>query len=204
MEMKFFYMWYTRQETATKEIVKQLIQSGQLEITMGGWSATDEACPNYEDIINNMYIGHGFLKREFGISPKIAWMIDSFGHTQANAALFSDMGFEALFMGRVDYQVKEQMKKDKSMIFLWRPLQKHFGMQKQILTQATLNGYSFPPGFRVDERMDDDGPMQADKTIDNFNAEAKAVKLINYVTEVLATQRNTQNVIILWGDDFSF
>jgi hypothetical protein len=72
-------------------------------MTMGGWSATDETCPNYEDIINNMYIGHGFLKREFGISPKVAWMVDSFGHTQANAALFTDMGFEALFIGRVDY-----------------------------------------------------------------------------------------------------
>jgi alpha-mannosidase len=70
---------------------------------MGGWSATDEACPNYEDIINNMYIGHGFLKREFGITPKVGWMIDAFGHTSANAALFSDFGFEALFIGRVDY-----------------------------------------------------------------------------------------------------
>lgn len=79
--MKYFYMWYTRQDQPTKDIVKQLVQNGQLEITQGGWSATDEACPNYEDIINNMYIGHGFLKREFGVSPKIAWMLDSFGHT---------------------------------------------------------------------------------------------------------------------------
>lgn len=81
VEMKYFYMWYTRQDQPTKDIVKQLVQNGQLEITQGGWSATDEACPNYEDIINNMYIGHGFLKREFGVSPKIAWMLDSFGHT---------------------------------------------------------------------------------------------------------------------------
>ena len=53
-----------------------------------------------------MYIGHGFLKREFGITPKIAFQLDPFGHTQANAALFSDMGFEAMFIGRVDYQVR--------------------------------------------------------------------------------------------------
>ena len=127
-------MWYTRQTKEIKEVVKQLIQNGQLEITMGGWSATDEACPNYEDIINNMYIGHGFLKREFGITPKIGWMIDAFGHTSANAALFADMGFDALFIGRVDETLRKQMMKEKSMTFLWRPFQKHFGNQKQILT----------------------------------------------------------------------
>lgn len=81
VEMKYFYMWYTRQDKQTKEEVKALVQSGQLEFTMGGWAATDESCPNYEDIINNMYIGHGFLKREFGITPKVGWMVDAFGHT---------------------------------------------------------------------------------------------------------------------------
>lgn len=204
VEMKYFYMWYTRQNKQMKEEVKALIQNGQLEFTMGGWTANDEACPNYEDIINNMYIGHGFLKREFGVTPKVAWMIDSFGHTQANAALFADMGFEAMFIGRVDYQVRDQLKRDKSLIFLWRPLSKHFGMQKQILTQATMHGYSFPDGFKLDERLDDDGPVQPDKTLANYNAEAKAVKLINYVTEVLATQKSTQNVMLMWGDDFAF
>jgi hypothetical protein len=32
-----------------------LIKNGQLEITMGGWSANDEANPSYEDIIMNMH-----------------------------------------------------------------------------------------------------------------------------------------------------
>lgn len=51
-------MWYKEQDQKTKDIVKKLIQNGQLEITQGGWSATDEACPNYEDMILNMHIGH--------------------------------------------------------------------------------------------------------------------------------------------------
>lgn len=40
---------------------------------MGGWSSTDEACPNFEDIILNINRGHKFLKEEFGIAPKIGW-----------------------------------------------------------------------------------------------------------------------------------
>jgi hypothetical protein len=38
-----------------------LIKNGQLEILNGGWVAGDEADPNYEDLINNMMIGHEFL-----------------------------------------------------------------------------------------------------------------------------------------------
>lgn len=52
--MKFFNMWYTRLNNDKKKQVKNQIQNGQLEITQGGWVSTDEACPNYEDMILNM------------------------------------------------------------------------------------------------------------------------------------------------------
>lgn len=65
VEMKFFTMWYKKQSWKKKQIVKKLIKKGQLEISQGGWSATDEACPNYEDLIVNMWIGHKFLWNEF-------------------------------------------------------------------------------------------------------------------------------------------
>ena len=61
VEMKFFTMWYRIQDEKNKAVVKKLIKDGQLEISQGGWVATDEACPNYEDMILNMHIGHEFL-----------------------------------------------------------------------------------------------------------------------------------------------
>jgi hypothetical protein len=67
-----------------------------------------------------------------------------------------------------------------------------------------MSGYAFPPGFSLDETLDDTDPFQADKTLDNYNADAKAVQLINHVTDVLATQKNTQNVLLMWGNDFTF
>ena len=79
-----------------------MLKNGQIEILMGGWSATDEAGTGYTDIINNMQQGHAWLKKEFDYIPKVGWMIDSFGHSSANAALFADFGFDALFMGRAD------------------------------------------------------------------------------------------------------
>ena len=88
------------------------------------------ACPHYEDMINNMWHGHEWLQKKFGVIPKIGWHIDPFGHSSANPRLFTDMGFDAWFFARLDYQDKEYREKDKSMNFLWRPFSKHFGNEK--------------------------------------------------------------------------
>lgn len=60
--MKFFKMWYDRQTEQKRKQVKMLVKEGRLEFANGGWSSTDEASANYEDMINNMIIGHNFLK----------------------------------------------------------------------------------------------------------------------------------------------
>lgn len=64
----------------------------------------DEATAYYEDIILQMTVGHQFLLNEFGYVPKIGWQIDPFGHSAAYAALSAQMGFDALFFSRIDYQ----------------------------------------------------------------------------------------------------
>jgi hypothetical protein len=33
----------------------------------------DEACPTYEDMINNHQIGFDFVLKEFGVKPRIGW-----------------------------------------------------------------------------------------------------------------------------------
>jgi len=33
----------------------------------------DEACPHYEDMMNNMMAGHEFAMKEFGQRPRIGW-----------------------------------------------------------------------------------------------------------------------------------
>jgi hypothetical protein len=47
VEMKYFNMWYNLLTAQNKERVKKLVKKGQLEIAQGGWTASDEACPNY-------------------------------------------------------------------------------------------------------------------------------------------------------------
>ena len=105
-EMKYFKMYYTSLNKEEQSQIKKLIQSGQLEIVTGGWVINDEACPNYEDIISLMQMGHTFVKREFGVIPRVGWMLDAFGHSVANAALFSDFGFDSIIFSRVSDKTK--------------------------------------------------------------------------------------------------
>lgn len=55
-------------------------------------------------------VGHAFIKREFGIIPKIAWHCDPFGHSATTPELFAKMGFEALFFARIDDDEKKWRK----------------------------------------------------------------------------------------------
>ena len=54
-------MWYARTTQENRDRLKKMIKNGQFEVATGGWSTTDEVCPNYEDLINNVMIGHQFL-----------------------------------------------------------------------------------------------------------------------------------------------
>ena len=95
-------MWFYAQTENRKDKVRSLVKSGQLEMANAGWSMHDEACPTYEDMINNHMIGHDFVLKEFGVKPRIGWQIDPFGHSNTNARLFAEMGFDAWFFGRMD------------------------------------------------------------------------------------------------------
>ena len=69
----------------------------------------DEACPTYSDMIANMAKGHEFIAKNFpGNHPKIGWQIDPFGHSNTNARLFAEIGFDALFFARIDNDDKRR------------------------------------------------------------------------------------------------
>ena len=196
-EMKFFTMWYTRLSADDKDKVKKVIKNGQLEIVQGGWSATDEACPNYEDMINNMYIGHSFLKKEFGIRPKIGWMLDAFGHSATNARLFTEFGFEAIFFARLDDKDRDERMKNKELTFLWRTSPDNFGKSRQILGLTTPIHYEPLPQFNTfgtyDPMLAAD-PIQDDFSLTNGNLLNKTVSIINTIIKLSKIQRSEENV----------
>jgi lysosomal alpha-mannosidase len=172
---------------------------------MGGWVHTDECNANFEDIIANFIKGHQWLSKEFGISPRIGWNIDAFGHTQANAALFHDLGFEALFFARAQSDDVNWRFDNQQSHFLWRPLSKHFGAQKEILggILAHESSYAFAKGFKVDEHFDECGPIQNDPTLADYNGDLKVAEMVNYIHMQANGTASDENVMVMMGDDFT-
>lgn len=154
-----------------------------------------------------MYIGHQFLKKEFGVTPRVGWMIDAFGHSAANAALFADFGFDAVYFSRIDEE-QRLASADATVnpqTFLWRPFAKSMGESKEILAGIyNKEHYDSPVGFSFDERNDDDVGIQDDPTLMDYNAKEKATAIINYAQDMIAMRANDENVMVLMGGDFTF
>jgi len=95
---------------------------GQLEFISGGWSMNDEADTHYSAIIDQLTLGHRWLNRTFGECgiPRIGWQIDPFGHSREQASIFAEMGFDGMFLGRIDYQDKLLRERTRTMEFIWK------------------------------------------------------------------------------------
>lgn len=66
-----------------------------------------QAASHYVSMIDQTTRGHRFLNATFGKVPRVGWQIDPFGHSATQASLMSGaLGFDALFFGRADYQVR--------------------------------------------------------------------------------------------------
>ena len=101
-----------------------------------------------------MTTGLLWAKDTFGVVPTIGWQLDPFGHQSSNAAMFRQMGFNAMFFSRMDYQDKDKRMKNKGLEMIWHPTQ-YSGNDNFILTHMTFRHYSSPPGFCFDSLCKD-------------------------------------------------
>jgi hypothetical protein len=153
-------------------------------------------------MILNMHIGHSFLQKEFGVTPKIGWMLDAFGHSEANAALFADFGFEAFFFSRMNGHERTKIQKERKTIFLWEPLSANYGSSKQILTQVFYFDYGAPPGFSDEHATTKEDVIPYEGHL-HFNLDKRCGQLQNFTNDVANTQLSEKNVMVLWGNDFT-
>lgn len=81
----------------------------------------DEACTYYDDIIEQMTLGHRFIKNEFNQTVNVGWHIDPFGHSAPQARLFSEMGFDGWFIERIDWDDFARRHENGELEMIWRP-----------------------------------------------------------------------------------
>lgn len=135
-------MWWREQDAQTKAIVKELVNTGQLEFIGGGWTMNDEATTHYSSIIDQMTLGHRWLNDTFGhcAVPRVAWQIDPFGHSKEQAAIFAAMNFDGLFLARIDWQDHSYRRTAKTMEHVWHGSE-DLGTGADLFTSVINNGY---------------------------------------------------------------
>ena len=196
-------MWWDLQTEEKQNQVRELVKNGQLEIVNAGWSMHDEACPTYTDMINNMMRGQQWVLEHVGVAPKIGWQIDPFGHSNANARLFHDMGFNAMFFGRMDSYEDGQRANNKEKEWIQRPAASSMGTDAQLLFHMNTHIYTDPPGMAWDITTNDE-PFEDDETLDTYNAPDYAKKFIDFMEREQNNIWATDHEFIYFGMDFRY
>ncbi|KAL1314516.1 hypothetical protein HN51_041317 [Arachis hypogaea] len=203
VEQAFFQRWWRDQSEAAQDSVKKLVSSGQLEFINGGMCMHDEASTHYIDMIDQTTLGHRFIKEEFGVTPRVGWQIDPFGHSAVQAYLLgAEVGFDSLFFGRIDYQDRAKRKREKSLEVIWQG-SKSFGSSSQIFAGAFPENYEPPPGGFYFEVNDVSPVIQDNLDLFDYNVEDR---VNDFVTAALSQANITRTNHIMWtmGTDFKY
>ncbi|KAK7290560.1 hypothetical protein RIF29_05068 [Crotalaria pallida] len=202
VEQAFFQRWWRDQSEAVQEVVKQFVHSGQLEFINGGMCMHDEATTHYIDMIDQTTLGHRFLKEEFGVTPRIGWQIDPFGHSAVQAYLLgAEVGFDSLFFGRIDYQDRAKRKREKSLEVIWQG-SKSLGSSAQIFAGAFPENYEPPSGFYFE--VNAESPIVQDNVLlFDYNVQDR---VNDFVAAAISQANITRTNHIMWtmGTDFKY
>lgn len=205
VEIAFFHRWWVQQDEATQTLVKRLVKDGQLQFVNGGWCMHDEATPHYIDMIDQTTTGHRLLMEEFGVSPKVGWQLDPFGHSATQAALLSaEVGFVGLFFGRIDYEDLDLRRKNKACEFVWRA-SPSLGKDAQVfsgLTGECGGNYGPPTGFDWDIFSSDE-PIQDDERLHGHNVKSRVDEFVAAAQE-LANATRGEHIMFTMGSDFQY
>ncbi len=200
-EQAFFQRWYEEQSTSKKEVVKQLVKNKQLVFVDGGWAQHDEGCLHFTTMIDQTTFGTQFLKDEFDVIPTIGWHLDPFGHTSTQASLLTaEVGFDAFYFARIDYQDRIERRKNGKMEMLWRASP---SLKNEIFSGAFVQGaYCSPPVFGWGGAFDGE-PIMNNQMLEDENIQAKVDFFVSSVQEY-ATYSQGENVMYMMGCDYAY
>jgi len=199
VEIAFFSRWWREQSESMKKNVKTLVAEGRLEFINGGWCMNDEATTHFTAVIDQMTLGHQFLQDEFGVRPTIGWHVDPFGHSAMQASMFSQMGFDAFFFGRIDYSEHDYRNKTSELEFIWRGSE-NFGSETEIWSHVLYTDYCYLHGYNWESG---DDPIQDDPRLYDENVREKADQFAAQLRQRAASNKHN-NVLVPFGCDFQF
>ena len=182
--------------------MRRLVRNGQIEFVNGGMSSTDEACPTYDLMINNLFEARRFIALEFGEDTadnmlKTGWQLDPFGHSKTYAKLISEIGYESLFFAREDQVDKNNRTLHRQLEFMWQASD----YTLPIYTHIFKHHYSSPNAF--DPVHNRPGPLVGDMSSPIYNGRQVMEGFVKYL-ESYVMAYNSNNILVIFGDDFGW
>ena len=186
------------------EVFRGLVTAGQVEIVGGGWIMHDEAITTHAAQLRQMQVGHvEVLKRFFGDTFRVkhGWQIDPFGQSAFTPSLMALAGMESWVTNRVGDSRKEDMKKTKSLQFVWHGNSELSPFDSEVLTHVLDAHYKCPPG--LDWEKNPDPSQDPAPPVTNANVQAMSDA---YVQAALERSMHYQgkSVLVPFGQDFRF
>ncbi|XP_052749154.1 lysosomal alpha-mannosidase-like [Galleria mellonella] len=202
-ETSYFWRWWKEQRPVTRATFRTLVQEGRIEFAGGGWVHNDEATVDYLQIIDQYTWGLRKLNDTLGIcgKPKAAWQIDTYGHTREQASLLAQMGYDGLFIGRVDHKERDAMIEEDRLEFMWRGSDV-LGKMSDIMSHTLFNLYNAPERFCFDFLCNDE-PIIDDPDSKVYNAHKRVNDFISQI-EKQARYYDHDNIMVTMGGDFTY
>ena len=75
-----FYQWVERGDPATFERIRARVAEGRWEIVGGWWLQPDCNIPSGESFVRQALYGQRYFKEKFGVTARVGYNVDSFGH----------------------------------------------------------------------------------------------------------------------------
>ncbi|GFN96295.1 alpha-mannosidase [Plakobranchus ocellatus] len=193
-EMKYFARFWEESSQQLRDTILQLIRERRLEIVNGGWVMSDAGITMYNDIIDQHTLGFDFIREHLGAcaQTRTGWHVDQFGHSSEHASIFAQMGYDALFVGRISDSDKAKRKSMKDLEMVWMTSQKNLGSRSALFTHVTFDGYYAPQGYVLENLKE--------------NAFRKPGILRNFLVtlENRAMHYKTNHLLVPMGSDFGY
>jgi len=202
VEVGFFQMYWNEASDFRRQQIRHIISTGQLEFNLGGITMNDESGTTYYEEVNQMTEGALWLQKTLGVTAKSAWHVDPFGHSAATASLWSQIGFSGWGLNRIPYWIKDQMKANKGLEFVWRG-SKTLGQTSEIFAHVLDSFYMSPSEMNFNDNDGWNGKyVEDDKKKPDYNVDKLADDFAKMVVQRTAWFRH-KKLLIPYGNDFA-
>lgn len=152
--------WLKEDAPELYERIKAHVKSGQFEIEGGMWLEPDVNIISGESLVRQILHGVQFQRGEFGVTPRILWLPDTFGYTAAIPQLMKGANLDVFVTSKCSWNDTNRMPSD---LFEWQ------GIDGSNVMAYLITAQTDDKGHRGDHRTDYGPHLDVSATVGTWN-----------------------------------